>query len=543
MKRKLQYWLLLGLTAMVLASWALNLLPAIRGTISFCLMLILMLSLILLHYYYLSTTPVQFVIEQPENNQPSFIQRQPVMLIVGPYVDKWFSHGESGLDTLYSDSLMWLSTNSPQELTKTVANIQAQDPETPIIAFMPILPDVHENANLMINTLINWRNNYAAALSSLQLPIVIAFYSKMSYAFSANNGENIFWTGQIDFNNLKSLNIDNALLQATAEIQSKPENTLTEMQQSAFIRVFTLWLNESKIKETIAKVVNSLNMKLDNILFCDDSVGISRHGAWSYWLEQHCGILPATGRNRSKLALPRVVRPIPVEIPPPPPTVRLLPIKYPAILWSIALTLLLLSINYSLLFAKNKNQIQNLKNEIVTITAGESLSIQKLKYQEKKLAELKKSWLNCPEESKLATFGITPCQNGLKLINQQLSQLSSIPYLSTQDTVSIYDSGSARVKADAKPVLDKILALVKKDPDRIVQIVGYSDNTGNEKINLSLSQQRADGIKSWLIHEGIASEKLKTVAMGASEPIASNEIPEGRKLNRRVEILILPPEK
>lgn len=543
MKIKSKYWVLLTLTIAMLTSWVLNLIPTLTGTFTFSLMLVLMLIMILLHYNYLRSLPEPFIIDQPENNTPTIIQRQPVMLIVGPYVNKWFSSVTTGLGTRYSDSQLWLTTSSPEELIRTVNSIKSKEPDTPILAFIPILPDVHESSDLMINELIYWRNKYASTLSTLQLATVVAFYTQMSYGFTANNGESTFWTGVIDSNNLTSLTIDNALLQATVNLQNKPENSLTEIQQLSFIRVFTEWLNESKIKQTIANVISSLDMKLTSILFCDDSSGCSRHGAWSYWLEEHCGLLPATGYSKIKWALPRVIRPLPIAIPAAPAKLGTHPKKYPTILWSIALTLLLLSVNYSIVFVKNRDQIQQIQDEISSIAAYNTLSIPALKQQENKLKSLKKVWLNCQQGSQLANFGLTPCQNIIKIIEKKLSYLSSISYFSTQGAVSIYDSGSSRAKSEAKPLLDKILALAKKHPTSIIRIVGYSDNTGNEKINLSLSQQRAEGIKNWLISEGVSSKQLKTFALGAREPIANNDTPEGRQLNRRVEILIWPPAK
>ncbi|MFM8787599.1 MAG: OmpA family protein, partial [Bacteroidota bacterium] len=72
------------------------------------------------------------------------------------------------------------------------------------------------------------------------------------------------------------------------------------------------------------------------------------------------------------------------------------------------------------------------------------------------------------------------------------------------------------------------------------EIQGHTDNTGNLEKNRMLSQQRADAVLRSLLGQGCAAGQLSAVGYGSSRPIASNNSAEGRALNRRTQIKILP---
>jgi outer membrane protein OmpA-like peptidoglycan-associated protein len=72
-----------------------------------------------------------------------------------------------------------------------------------------------------------------------------------------------------------------------------------------------------------------------------------------------------------------------------------------------------------------------------------------------------------------------------------------------------------------------------------IEIVGHTDDVGDDDYNLNLSLQRAEAVRDYLVSEGVDASKIATVGMGESMPIASNSTPEGRAENRRVEILVL----
>ena len=77
-------------------------------------------------------------------------------------------------------------------------------------------------------------------------------------------------------------------------------------------------------------------------------------------------------------------------------------------------------------------------------------------------------------------------------------------------------------------------------PDTTVQVIGHIDSDGAAAYNLDLSQRRAQSVANVLIAEGVPAGRVATIGKGEDQPIASNLTPEGKRQNRRVEIVILP---
>jgi outer membrane protein OmpA-like peptidoglycan-associated protein len=72
-----------------------------------------------------------------------------------------------------------------------------------------------------------------------------------------------------------------------------------------------------------------------------------------------------------------------------------------------------------------------------------------------------------------------------------------------------------------------------------VRIEGHTDDKGNDKKNLKLSQGRADAVRDYLVNAGIAGDRLQSQGFGETRPIADNKTKEGREANRRVEFVIV----
>jgi outer membrane protein OmpA-like peptidoglycan-associated protein len=76
------------------------------------------------------------------------------------------------------------------------------------------------------------------------------------------------------------------------------------------------------------------------------------------------------------------------------------------------------------------------------------------------------------------------------------------------------------------------------NPEVAVVITGHTDNVGSQKYNQALSLKRAQAVKNWLVNEGIASNRMRTVGKGMNEPMATNDTEEGRLENRRIEFFV-----
>ena len=100
-----------------------------------------------------------------------------------------------------------------------------------------------------------------------------------------------------------------------------------------------------------------------------------------------------------------------------------------------------------------------------------------------------------------------------------------------------FDTAKAAIKPDSKAVLDQVGALLKADVALKLEIQGHTDNVGAPTANLTLSQQRADAVKKYLVaNYAIAEARLTTAGFGDTKPVADNATDEGRAKNRRVEL-------
>lgn len=102
-----------------------------------------------------------------------------------------------------------------------------------------------------------------------------------------------------------------------------------------------------------------------------------------------------------------------------------------------------------------------------------------------------------------------------------------------------FESGEVIIKKSSFEFLDKLYELLTKKPAYKLHIAGHTDNIGSEVNNLRLGQERTDAVKAYLTNKGIAPSRITTVSYGKSKPVADNSTEEGRKINRRVEFLIV----
>ena len=103
-----------------------------------------------------------------------------------------------------------------------------------------------------------------------------------------------------------------------------------------------------------------------------------------------------------------------------------------------------------------------------------------------------------------------------------------------------FASSSSDINSAFYPVLSSVAKVFNEFDRNLIQVVGYTDSTGGDSINLPLSQARADSVANYLTFQGISSTRITAFGRGAQHPIASNDTPEDRATNRRVEINLLP---
>ncbi|MBS3744075.1 MAG: OmpA family protein [Wenzhouxiangellaceae bacterium] len=103
-----------------------------------------------------------------------------------------------------------------------------------------------------------------------------------------------------------------------------------------------------------------------------------------------------------------------------------------------------------------------------------------------------------------------------------------------------FDVDSAGLKPQFFEVLDSV-ALVAQEFDRTVLVVdGHTDSTGSAEYNHELSKRRAETVARYIINRGVAPVRIESYGYGEQYPVATNNTPEGRSQNRRVELTLMP---
>jgi OOP family OmpA-OmpF porin len=101
-----------------------------------------------------------------------------------------------------------------------------------------------------------------------------------------------------------------------------------------------------------------------------------------------------------------------------------------------------------------------------------------------------------------------------------------------------FETGSAKLSAESLEQIKNLGEILKAYPNVNLKIGGYTDNTGDAKLNLKLSQDRAAAVKAAIVSEGVAAARLDAEGYGSEHPVASNDTEEGRAQNRRIAVRV-----
>jgi outer membrane protein OmpA-like peptidoglycan-associated protein len=106
-----------------------------------------------------------------------------------------------------------------------------------------------------------------------------------------------------------------------------------------------------------------------------------------------------------------------------------------------------------------------------------------------------------------------------------------------------FATNSSDINANFYPVLDQVATTLGEFNQTVIEVAGHTDSTGSRAYNMTLSERRAGSVVSYLSGRGVARERMIAVGAGPDHPVDTNDTPEGRTQNRRVEITIVPVEK
>ena len=129
-------------------------------------------------------------------------------------------------------------------------------------------------------------------------------------------------------------------------------------------------------------------------------------------------------------------------------------------------------------------------------------------------------------------------------VNMLRSELEALQAVDTDRGMVItlgdvlFSTGKADLQPGAMSTIERLALFMAEYPAKTVLIEGYTDDVGSEIFNLGLSERRAASVRDALLAAGVSPLRISTIGYGEARPIASNSTPEGRQMNRRVEIVI-----
>jgi outer membrane protein OmpA-like peptidoglycan-associated protein len=102
-----------------------------------------------------------------------------------------------------------------------------------------------------------------------------------------------------------------------------------------------------------------------------------------------------------------------------------------------------------------------------------------------------------------------------------------------------FDTDKFALRNESTAELNRLVRILNENPAMSIEVMGHTDAVGNDQNNMTLSQNRADAVKEYLLNKGVASNRLSSKGFGKTKPLASNDTEEGRQMNRRVEFSIV----
>jgi outer membrane protein OmpA-like peptidoglycan-associated protein len=141
-------------------------------------------------------------------------------------------------------------------------------------------------------------------------------------------------------------------------------------------------------------------------------------------------------------------------------------------------------------------------------------------------------------EAQNAQAQVAQAQNESRRLADELQAAqTSRGIVLTLDDV-LFDTGKAQLKSGAMRSVDQIAAFLAENPERRVQVEGFTDSQGGDDFNLELSQKRADAVAMAIIQRGVDAQRVRALGYGEQYPVANNTNAGSRQLNRRVEIVV-----
>ena len=144
-------------------------------------------------------------------------------------------------------------------------------------------------------------------------------------------------------------------------------------------------------------------------------------------------------------------------------------------------------------------------------------------------------------KAETANEGVQQANNRISTLDTKVNSINfNDNYAQSEMQTLVFALNSAALSEQAKSALDQIAGAVGGQQfGYMIEVQGYTDNTGDEQYNIGLSQRRAEAVERYLVSKNIPLFRVSIVGLGKDKPVADNKSRDGRAQNRRVEVRVL----
>ncbi|MDK9357611.1 OmpA family protein [Lelliottia sp. V106_10] len=458
-----------------------------------------------------------------------------IYLVVGPYVNQWFSARHKGSIEHSATGALWLCAATQGEMTRQLARLGADPQNLKVTLFFPFFPDGHDSTALAISSLQEWRNILQSPILAAPLPCIFALYVRCSDERFTHDPDSAIWLETPDGEQkLTSASVENL------RPQSEGDPAFLH-QRHATLLLLWQWMDEEQVLSNLNAALSHASSTLKRIMIADYGTGFTRHGAWSRWLEEHFAILPALSHAKIYPPLPALAAT--VDLPPVSRSITA-PSSGGHVLTPRFLLIVPLLVFASLTYAHYHEQ-QRADDITRTINSLSQTPLENISQTFSLLDTLeaqRAALENCASSLFFQNWGLSRCRELVGIADTQLGKYSHWSVYSSSSHASLFASGSATILQGREQLLQPMVQLIKKNPEITFLIVGHTDSSGDEKSNALLSEQRAREVRDWLLRNTPATEQQFVLkGEGDAYPLASNSTSAGKELNRRIDVFPLRP--
>jgi outer membrane protein OmpA-like peptidoglycan-associated protein len=465
--------------------------------------------------------------------------RMPLVLVTGDSLPQLFDRGghEERLAHI-GDGAIWLRIDNPRDLPRVgLAVKQWRDGRAPDGVVLSIAPAAHASEDALTQTLRVARQatSDAAQMLGIRLPAYIAIYQRLTAA--PETAASPPWHGVSSASRLTGAQRFEAVLRAAeAQVQQVGEEGASAARSAALASIIN-WTQRVVIGTLTDSLQPARPWTLFGMGWINCGPASDPRSPWARDVNAQSGIMPPPMAASS------------APWPLPQPLIEAMPrrLSVSPRLAAAAHAILLLACAAALAIWGSARNNQALLAHIGSDLGRFSMippehddarrdALQALVADRDQIDQYAR--LGIPLR---LSFGMYHGAAVMPVLNAAIASYQAPPAVVTLDSMSLFDSGKARLKPGSTRAMIDAVEMIRAAPDKRIVVAGYTDNVGNADSNLKLSIARAGAVRDWLVEaSGISVTQFAIQGYGDTRPIADNETDAGRAKNRRVEITLVP---